>query len=200
MDSQEIPTTNNQPIEEESQNNKAGFIAFGIILVLLGLITLSARFLIGFVVISIFGWFLLIGGLVQIVQAFLAKKWSSFFVFLTMGILSFVVGGIIILNPILSAVALALLLATFFIVGGLIQIFSSLIHRYPNWGWIFSAGIINFLLGFAIWNNWPLSGLSMFGWFIGVALIVNGFASIFSSVGKSKPEQAAQTRRAKRLV
>ena len=83
-------------------------------------------------------------------------------------ILYVVVGFMIVANPGAAAVTLTLLIALFLMFGGIFRIVVALILRFPHWGWLFLHGIVNLLLGIAIWRRWPWDGLWVIGLFIGI--------------------------------
>ncbi len=53
--------------------------------------------------------------------------------------------------------------------------------RFPHWGWVLFNGIITLILGIIIWRQWPVSGLWVIGLFIGIDLIISGWAWIMLS-------------------
>lgn len=129
-----------------------------------------------------FGFFLLAAGIVQIVQAFLASKWSGLFLSLLVGILYAVTGVLAIARPEVTAVALTFWIAALCFAAGLFKMMASLILRFDQWGWVFFNGLVTFLLGLMIYSSWPLSGLWVIGLFIGVDLILSGLSWIALSL------------------
>ncbi len=59
-------------------------------------------------------------------------------------------------------------------VAGTFRIIFAVMERFPSWGWVLCNGIVTVLLGFAICQQWPASGLWVLGLFVGIELIVNG--------------------------
>jgi hypothetical protein len=51
------------------------------------------------------------------------------------------------------------MLAATFVVGGAFRIIVALVECFPSWGWVLAKGILTLLLGIAIWQQWPASGL-----------------------------------------
>jgi uncharacterized membrane protein HdeD (DUF308 family) len=74
--------------------NRAWFMALGIILILIGIAATAPRAAKTFL-----GWPLLVGGIAQIVHAFYTQKWSEFFLSLLIGALYVVVGGWLTITP-----------------------------------------------------------------------------------------------------
>jgi uncharacterized membrane protein HdeD (DUF308 family) len=123
----------------------------------------------------LFGILLLTGGVVQLINAFLARTWEGFVLHLFAGLLYLVVGAMMVEHPVQAAEGLTLMLATAFLLGGAFRVIYALIHSFAGRSWVVMNGFISLLLGIAIWRQWPESSLWVIGLFIGVDLIVNGW-------------------------
>src|SRR5262249_14356789 len=64
---------------EELKRGWGWFLALGIVLVLLGVVALSWAVLTTLVSAVLFGWLLLVGGVLSVVHAFLRRRWGGFF-------------------------------------------------------------------------------------------------------------------------
>jgi uncharacterized membrane protein HdeD (DUF308 family) len=120
------------------------------------------------------GILLLIAAGAQTAAAIWARDWGGFFLFLLLGIVYAVTGFLMMQHPVLAAEGLTLMLAAALLVGGVFRIVVAVVERFPSWGWVLCNGIITVLLGIAIWQQWPGSGLWVLGMFIGIDLILNG--------------------------
>jgi uncharacterized membrane protein HdeD (DUF308 family) len=154
------------------------FLALGIALVLLGFAAIVRSVTATVVSMLFFGWLLVIGGGMEIVQAFMVGKWAGFFVHLLVGVIYLVTGLLMVRRPILSAEVLTLFMAMFFLVTGVFQLAASLWIHVPGWGWQALDGAITTLLGILVLTQWPLSGLWVIGLFVGIELIIRGAAWI----------------------
>jgi len=159
---------------EEAKKNWGWFLALGVVLALLGAFMIHSAFFATIVSMMAFGAVLIGAGAVQIIQAFMAKKWSGFFLSLLLGVLYCVTGFMSVTKPGMSAAALTLLIATLCLIGGIFRMIASLMIRFEKWGWMFINGAITFILGLMIYSEWPLSGFFVIGLFIGVDLILMG--------------------------
>ena len=65
----------------------AWFLVLGILLMVVGLVAMGATFIATLASVMVFGFLLLAGGTIQIVNAFLARTWRGFFVHLLAGTL-----------------------------------------------------------------------------------------------------------------
>jgi uncharacterized membrane protein HdeD (DUF308 family) len=89
-----------------------------------------------------------------------------------------VAGLILLANPALGALTLTLVLAFFFLVGGLMRLFGAASSDAPHRAWTILNGSVSALLGILLWIHWPGSGLWFIGLAIGIELIFRGWAWI----------------------
>lgn len=162
------------------------FLLMGILMIVLGFFAIGAATTVTVVSVILLGSLLLIGGLVQIFYAFWARQWSGFFFSLLAGILYTVTGTLLIVHPTAGALSLTLLLAAFYIIGGIFRIVGSLMMRYEMWGWSLLSGIVKLILGVLIWTGWPATGLWIFGLFIGIDLIFYGWFWVLLALSAKK--------------
>ncbi len=177
---------------DEIRSNWGWFLTLGLALIVLGIGVISFAVYATFFSVLLLGIFLLCSGIVQIIQGFMAAKWSGLFLSLLIGILSAVVGLFCIVNPPAAAVAITLWIAAFCFVAGLFKIFTSAILQFEQWGWVLFNGIVTLLLGILIYADWPLSGLWVIGLFVGIDMILAGWAWVLLSLAlKSGGSQAS---------
>jgi len=159
------------------------FLALGILLVVLGIAAITRAFTATVVSMVFFGSLLLVASGVEIAQAILVGHWAGFFYHLLAAILFAVTGALLVTRPLISAEAVAIIMAMFFIIGGLFQLITSIATALPGWGWQAADGIIAFILGVLVLAQWPASGLWVIGLFIGIDLIFYGGAWIALALG-----------------
>ena len=176
---------------ENIRKHFGGFIALGVALVVLGAIGLVEVVTTTLFSVFFFGWLLIIAGIVQAVHAFRVRPWSGLLLQLLVGILDIIIGLFIIANPGSSALALTLLIAFFFIVGGVVRIVMAVPEHFPGRGWAIFNGVINVLLGILIWVHWPASAFWVIGLFIAVELFLTGLWFIALGVGARRVIAAA---------
>jgi len=103
-----------------------------------------------------------------------------------------VTGYLLIRYPLMGAEALTLMLASFFIVGGVFRAVGSAVAKFPRWGWAVFSGVVSTVLGMMLLAQMPISGLWFVGLAIGVDLIFTGIAEIgFATAIHSLPKPAA---------
>ncbi len=114
----------------------------------------------------------------QFVDAFMVGKWAGFFLHLLLAILYGVVGVLMLIKPVISAEAATFVMSLFFILGGLYQLIASVWTHLPGWGWQALNGAVATIMGFLVLAQWPVSGLWVIGLFVGIDLILYGWAWI----------------------
>ncbi len=171
---------------QEFRHNWGWFLALGIILIIFGTIALGSSVFVTLASVLFFGWLLLFMGVIEAVQAFWQRKWGGLFLHLLGGILTAVVGLIIVANPGAGALVLTLVLAVFFMVAGLFRIMAALMMRFPHWGWLLVSGVITLVLGLLIWRQWPFFGLWVIGLFIGIDMIFCGWSWVMAALAAQR--------------
>lgn len=178
---------------ESLRRNWFWFFLLGVLLVILGLVALGCSVTTTIVSVIFIGWFLLIGGIMEIIHAFWARAWSGFLIELSIGVLQVVVGGLMTANPVEFAAALTLLMAVFFTVSGAFRMIAAIAHHIDGRGWLFLSGLINFILGIMIWRRWPGDAIWIIGMFVGIDLVFQGWWLVMLAISaKSAPKLSPQ--------
>ena len=165
-------------VPAEIINNWGWFLAFGIALVLLGILAIARSVAATVVSMLFFGWLLLIAAGIEIAQAIMVGKWAGLFQHWLSAVLFGVLGALIIWRPLVTAEILTLLMGSFFVVAGLFQLITPFVVSLPEWGWHALNGVITLVLGILVLAQWPVSGLWVIGLFLGIELIFYGGAWI----------------------
>ena len=181
---------------DEIRRSWGWFLGLGIVLIILGAIAIGSAFLMTIASVFLFGWILIIGGVMEVVHAFWHKRWAGFFLDLLTGVLYVVVGWMMVNNPQESALLLTLIIAMFLVFEGVLRIVTAITVRYPHWGSVLFNGVISLLLGILIWRRWPVSGLWVIGLFVGIEMLLNGWSLVrLSMTGRNLPEEVSAGRR-----
>jgi uncharacterized membrane protein HdeD (DUF308 family) len=163
---------------DELHRNRGWILALGIILILLGIFALIDSVVASVVSMVVFGWILLISGVVEGFQTFRHRTGGHFFLHLLNALFSIVLGIMLLQNPLAGSLVITLLLASFFVVAGIFRIVAALAIQIPGSGWTLLNGFITVILGILVWLQWPKSGLWVIGMFIGINLIFSGWAQV----------------------
>jgi uncharacterized membrane protein HdeD (DUF308 family) len=168
---------------EYMHQHRAWFVALGAALIVLGVIAAGSSVTTTFVSMFFLAALLLIGGIIRVVGAFSAREWSGSLLLALAGALYIVAGVLTYRHPVAAALALTLLFAALFMAVGLFRMITAVWHRFSSWGWVAASGVISFILGLMLWNQWPVSGLWFIGLCIGIDLIVEGIGWLMLSYG-----------------
>ena len=163
-------------VPAEVARNWGWFLAFGIALVLLGVLAIVRSVAATVVSMLYFGWLLLFAAGIEVVQAIMVGKWAGLFQHWLSAALFGVLGALIIWRPLVTAEILTLLIGAFFLVAGAFQLITPFVISLPEWGWHALNGLITFVLGILILAQWPVSGLWVIGLFLGIELVFYGAA------------------------
>lgn len=168
----------NSAAAKQLHENWGWYMVLGIALVVLG--GLAAVYSYTSTVLSVMwlGAFAVFVGVVELVRAFKVKLWGSFFLHIFLSVLYLVVGFYLFMNPSMTALALTLLMAIFFVVSGVLKMIFALFKETPHKLWVFMSGLVSLLLGILLWSKWPFTGLWAIGLFVGIDVIFVGFTWI----------------------
>jgi uncharacterized membrane protein HdeD (DUF308 family) len=150
-------------------------VAFGALLVLLGLAATIFAGAATLATVTINGVVFLIAGVAEIGIGMHAQGWGRFFFWVIGGILYFFVGLICILNPGLATLALTLALGAGLVAAGVVRLYLAfqLPPDYPR-ALVMMAGAVTILLGLIIVSHWPADSVYILGMLLGIDLLFNG--------------------------
>ncbi|WP_327361110.1 HdeD family acid-resistance protein [Streptomyces sp. NBC_01296] len=148
----------------------------GLVLVVAGLVGLLYAAFATLTTMFLFGWLLLAGGLVGLVQAFQSRKSNHFWLAVVVAAINIAAGFVILRRPEASAEALTMFAALFFLIGGLFRLVGGLVVRGSHLWLNLVQGAFGILLGFLILSNWPGNSLYVIGTFFSLALLFDGLS------------------------
>jgi uncharacterized membrane protein HdeD (DUF308 family) len=161
-------------VRSELAHEWGWFLAFGVVLALLGLVAVVRSFAATVASMMFFGWLLVAAGVVEFAGAFMVGHWTGFFLHLLAAILFIVTGLLVLVRPVISAEMATLAISMLFLVGGLYQVVASVVAQLPGSGWEVLNGVIALIMGVVLLLEWPISGLWAIGLFVGIDLIFSG--------------------------
>ena len=160
---------------DEIHGSGGWFVALGIALIVLGAVCIIGNVTATLATILAFGWLLMVGAVLSLIQAFRVRNWSGFFLYFLSALLRGVTGYLLIRYPYAGEVGFTVVLASFFIVGGIFRSVGASMLQFARWGWTVLSGILSLALGVMLLVQLPVSSL----WFIGLAI---GIEFIFDGV------------------
>jgi uncharacterized membrane protein HdeD (DUF308 family) len=154
------------------------FVVLGIGLIVLGAACIIGNMTATLATVLAFGWLLMAGGFVALIQAFQARSWSGFFPFLLSALLRGFTGYFLIRYPIAGEYGLTMMLASLFTVGGIFRAVGASALKFPQWGWAVFSGVVSVVLGIMLLTQLPTTSLWFIGMAIGIDFIFDGGSCI----------------------
>ena len=113
---------------------------------------------------------------------------------LLVGIAYLCFGGYLIVHPVLGVASLTLVLASLFLIEGILDMILFFKMR-PMQGssWVLIDGIVTLLLGLMIYMQWPSSSAWAIGTLVGVSMIISGVARVAMSLAVRKATSEVTT-------
>lgn len=158
------------------QASRTSFV-FGAMISMLGIIAVMTPLFTGITFSVFLGFLLLTGGILETIFAFQAPSFGKGVLVFLFGGLTIVAGFFLIAVPDRGLGALTWVLAAYFVAAGIVDIVLAFkIRPEEGWGWTLSSGIVTIALGaFIVWQ-WPVSGLWAVGVYVGIRLLMHGWA------------------------
>jgi uncharacterized membrane protein HdeD (DUF308 family) len=162
-------------------------ILWGVLLIVFGMVAVGLPFLAAVAVTGLVAWLIILAGVVHLVLGFRAHGAGSMIWKLLVGIAYLCFGGYLIVHPLVGVASLTLLLATLFLVEGVLDVVLFFKMRpLQGAGWVLTDGIVTLLLGALIYLQWPSSSLWAIGTLVGISLIFSGVARVMMSLAVRK--------------
>ena len=180
----------NSPVEIVRRTSTVS-VLWGVLLIVFGVMAVGSPFLAAVAVSVVVGWLIVLAGIVHLMLAFRAHGAGSRIWKLLVGIAYLCFGAYLLLHPVLSVASLTLVLASLFVIEGILDIVLYVKMR-PIHGssWVLIDGIITLLLGGMIYMQWPSSSAWAIGILVGVSMIISGVTRIAMTlaVRRATPE------------
>jgi uncharacterized membrane protein HdeD (DUF308 family) len=155
-------------------------LALGLLSLILGSIGLGMEVLMTIASVQLFGVLLLVGGVVQLLNAFQCKGWKGMLGQVAIALLYIAAGVVCIADPLGASGVLTLAIAGILMGIGAMRLVMAIQHRgHPGWGWVLLAGALAVALGVMVLLGWPESSLWVIGLFVSIELIFNGWSLVF---------------------
>jgi len=151
-------------------------VLLGIVLILAGVIVLGDVVLVSVISALVIGIAAIVAGVFEIVHAFWTKGWGGFIWQILLGALYVAAGIVLVRQPIAGALILTYVLGLVFLVSGAVRVVVGISH-WKNSGWIMVlSGVFGILAGLVVLSGFPMTGLWVLGFILGIDLIIHGVA------------------------
>jgi uncharacterized membrane protein HdeD (DUF308 family) len=149
-------------------------VLLGLVMILAGFFVLGDVMLVTVISTIFIGWVSIIAGAFEVVHAFWTKGWGGFIWQVLLGVLYIAFGVVLVGQPVASALILTYVLGLLLLISGFVRILIGISH-WREAGWIMLlSGVFGVLAGLVILTGFPMTGLWVLGFLLGVDLISHG--------------------------
>jgi len=172
----------NTPVEMVRQASTWS-IVWGVLLIVFGMLAVGSPFLAAVAVNVVIAWLIVLAGAVHLTLAFHAHGTGSLIWKLLVGLAYLFFGAYLIMHPVLAVASLTLVLASLFLVEGVLDVVLFFKMRaVQGSNWVLLDGIITLLLGLMIYMQWPSSSAWAIGTLVGVSMVISGVTRVMLSL------------------
>ena len=166
-------------------------IVWGVLLIVFGMVAIGSPLLAAVAVNVAIAWLIVLAGVVHLMLAFRAHGAGSMIWKLLVGLAYLFFGAYLIMHPVLGVASLTLVLASLFLIEGILDIILFFKMRAVGGSsWVLVDGIITVLLGLMIYMQWPSSSGWAIGILVGVSMIISGVTRVMLSLAARKATTA----------
>jgi uncharacterized membrane protein HdeD (DUF308 family) len=150
-------------------------IVLAVLLIIFGVIAIALPLVSSIGITIVIGWLVLFAGIAQLVHAFQSKGIGHIVWKLVVAVVYLVAGVYLIAHPVLGVASLTLVLGVFLFAEGVADIVAYFFTRKSGSSpWVLLDGVVTLILGFMIWNGWPLSSAWVIGTLVGISMVMTG--------------------------
>jgi len=162
-------------------------LVLSIVLIIFGLLAITLPMATSIGVVIVIGWLVIFDGLAQLVHAFQSSGVGHIVWKLLVAVFYLVAGGYLLASPGLGAAGLTLVLGIFLFAEGIADVVAYFATRKTGSSpWMLADGVITLILGFMIWNQWPVSSLWVIGTLVGVSMVMTGTTRLMMALAVRK--------------
>jgi len=162
-------------------------IVWGVLLIVTGMLAIGAPFFAAVAVTALIAWLIVFAGIVHLAIAFHSHGAGSVIWKLLVGLAYVCFGLYVIMHPVLGVASLTLILASLFLIEGILQVILFFKMRsLQGSSWMLIDGVITLLLGLLIYVQWPSSSAWAIGTLVGISMIMSGVSRVMLSLAVRK--------------
>jgi uncharacterized membrane protein HdeD (DUF308 family) len=149
--------------------------AWGVLLIVAGVLAVLMPVVAAFATALVFAWLLVFAGVFEIIYSIQTRHAHAFGWKLAAGILTLLLGILILTVPLAGIASLALLVGAFLFISGIARSTLAMSLRpRSGWGWVLFDGVLSIALAILIVVGWPQTSLALIGLLTGFSLITSG--------------------------
>jgi uncharacterized membrane protein HdeD (DUF308 family) len=174
-------------LEDGLKRTSRASLVLSIVLIFFGVLAIALPMATSLGVAIVIGWLVIFDGVAQLVHAFQSQGIGHIVWKLLVAVFYLVAGAYLIANPALGAAGLTLVLGIFLFAEGVADVVAYFATRKSGSStWVLLDGIVTLLLGFMIWNRWPVSSLWVIGTLVGISMIMTGTTRLMMALAVRK--------------
>jgi len=161
------------------------FLGEGIVLILLGTLAVLIPEVASVAATVVFGWILLLSGVVGLIATFRARGSPGFLWSLISALLGIAAGVVLLTMPVQGTLTLTAVLIAFLLVEGVATLLFALEHRKGSsgrWSWVLTSGIVDLVLGLMLLAGLPGTAVWALGLLIGINMIFGGWSLVWMAL------------------
>jgi uncharacterized membrane protein HdeD (DUF308 family) len=155
-------------------------VTLGVLLIVLGIVAMIVPVFASLMLIKIIGWLLIFAAIEQAVDAFQSRGEGGLFLKVLLVVVYGVVALLLLFRPVSGAIAATAIIATLFLLDGVMEIALGLQRRREGKGsgWLFAGGVMSLVFAGIVLYWFPLSAAWTIGLLVGIRLVVKGIEHI----------------------
>jgi len=158
-------------------------IALSILMMATGCIALFAPAITGLAVTLMFGWLLIVSGVLHLVYAWYAERPGGVIWEILLGVFNAAIGVYLLTKPVLGLEALTLALALYLVAASAVEfVIAYELRPLAGSGWLVFDGIVTLLMAVFIGSGWPASSTFAIGTLVAVNIFFSGFTRLMMSI------------------
>jgi uncharacterized membrane protein HdeD (DUF308 family) len=152
-------------------------IIWSIVTFICGILAVILPLTFSFGIALIIGCLVLVAGIAHLVFAFQSRSIDGFLWQILVSVLYGVAAICLLVNPLLSVLSLALILAIFLLSEGILELaLYFCLRRFRHSVWVLIDGIGTLILGFLMIRQWPPATPEIIGTLIGISLMLSAIS------------------------
>ena len=162
-------------------------LVLSVLLIIFGVLAIALPLASSIGIAIVVGWLAIFAGITQVVHAFQSKGIGHIVWKLAVAVFYLAAGAYLLAFPALGVAGLTLVLGIFLFAEGVADVIAYFAARKSGASaWVLLDGIVTLVLGFMIWNRWPLSSLWVIGTFVGISMVMTGITRLMMALAVRK--------------
>jgi uncharacterized membrane protein HdeD (DUF308 family) len=158
-------------------------IGLSIVMIVAGVLAIALPWAAALAANILVGWMLVLSGGAHFAFASQGGRKSAVIWEVLLGILYLLIGVYVLINPVLGLISIALALAVYLLVEGILEsVLAFRLRPISGWGWLLFDGIITLFLAIMVWRLWPSGAEWVIGTLVGLSMFFSGISRLMLSL------------------